>query len=174
MEEWKEIEGFEGRFAINRDGEILSLIRGRKRKTQCGIYERVNLQDKYGKKHTVSVHRLIANAFIPNPQNKPEVNHINGNKLDNNIENLEWVTRSENAQHAVDTGLMSGQKNDSKSIAVDMFTVEGEFIKTFPSTMQVQRELGLYHANVSRVCKRHPKYNTAYGYIWRYHETSND
>ena len=175
MEEWKEIEGFEGRYAVNKKGEVLSLLRGRIMKTNSSQrYERTCLRDSNNKKRMVSIHRAVAIAFIPNPLNKPAVNHKNGNRLDNNVDNLEWVTYRENSQHAVDTGLMFSPKNDSKSKAVDMFTKDGVFIKTFPSTMQVQRDLGIYHANISRVCKQHPKYNTAHGYIWRYHETSND
>lgn len=71
---------------------VLSILNG---------YYKVNL-GKYG---TYLVHRLVAQTFIPNSENKPQVNHINGNKRDNRVENLEWVTASENAQHALRTGL---------------------------------------------------------------------
>lgn len=72
----------------------------------CG-YCMVSLIDDKGKKHLKSVHRLVAEAFIPNPDNKPQVNHINGNKCDNSVSNLEWCTAAENTQHAYANGLIS-------------------------------------------------------------------
>lgn len=68
--------------------------------TICNGYPRIKFHSK-----RYSVHRLVAMAFIPNPENKPEVNHIDGNKTNNNVGNLEWVTHSENVKHAVRTGL---------------------------------------------------------------------
>jgi predicted DNA-binding protein YlxM (UPF0122 family) len=68
-----------------------------------------------GKSKNLSLHRIVAETFIPNPENKPEVNHIDGNKLNNTVENLEWNTRKENADHAYRTGLFGKNEDFSKS-----------------------------------------------------------
>jgi hypothetical protein len=121
----KETEGFEG-YYVDELGNIFSDVyhptqnKNRKlRKLKSGLdangYPIVNLCIN-GKAHTKKIHRLVAQAFIPNLENKATVNHINGIKTDNRVENLEWATRSENSQHAYDTGLQSavtkrGEKN---------------------------------------------------------------
>lgn len=70
-----------------------------------------------GKRSIKSVHRLVALAFIPNPKNKPEVNHRNGNRFENSTSNLQWVTRKENAQHAYDNGLQTAKKGEKSHFA---------------------------------------------------------
>jgi len=97
-------------YTIREDGEIRSRF-GRVVKPQISKngYVRVELwQDGQGKKYLL--HRLLASAFIPNPQGKPQVNHIDGDKLNNALCNLEWVTQSENQKHAYDAGLQRGYK----------------------------------------------------------------
>lgn len=90
-------------YSISINGIVINESTGRELKHDLSaMYPRVRL-GKYGGKH--HIYRLIANAFIPNHDNKPQVNHKDGNKHNNNIDNLEWVTASENMQHAVDTGL---------------------------------------------------------------------
>jgi len=122
QEIWKDIKGYQGLYQVSNKGRIKSLARyitvnhvnngnytyfqNEKILTPKGQrYLKVALR-KDGKKHWHSMHRLIAIHFIPNPQNKPEVNHINGNKQDNAISNLEWNTSSENKEHAYRIGLM--------------------------------------------------------------------
>jgi len=116
---FKSVSGYEGYFEISESGEVwgikrmvvtvngLRTIRGRKIKERINNngYWEVRLS-KDGKSTTTFIHILIAKAFIPNPLNKSEVNHINGIKTDNRLENLEWVTHSENMKHAYKLGLI--------------------------------------------------------------------
>jgi hypothetical protein len=105
MEQWKTIEGY-SKYKISSDGRIWSnswnQLMG---DSTSGGYKVISLYNDDGVRHTVKIHRLVALAFIPNPDDKPEINHINGVKSDNRIENLEWVNRSENQQHARKNGL---------------------------------------------------------------------
>ena len=103
----KTIVGFEN-YSVTEDGRVFSHIYNKFLKPflRESTYEYfyVNLY-KDGKKSKHSIHRLVASAYIPNQHNKPQVNHINGKKLDNRLENLEWVTASENGIHAYKNGL---------------------------------------------------------------------
>lgn len=121
---WKIVPYFENHYKVSRDGKISSINRvvirtdGRlctypEKQIDTRInnrgYESVRLS-KGGKTVTRFVHRIVAQAFVPNPENKPCVNHINGLKIDNRCENLEWVTHQENIRHAYDTGLVESNK----------------------------------------------------------------
>ncbi len=122
METWKDVKGYEGIYQVSSHGRVKSLARvvndifGEHMTEEIIMhpgkgkhYYHVRLC-KNGAKETTSVHRLVAKTFIRNPDNKPCVNHIDGNKLNNHVENLEWVTYSENIQHAIRTGLKKPQK----------------------------------------------------------------
>jgi hypothetical protein len=115
MEEvWRDIVGYERLYQVSNWGRVKSLPRNgtikeerilKPRVTKNG-YLYVHFRNGNISKY-VKIHRLVAEAFIPNPENKPQVNHINGNKLDNRVDNLEWNTASENTMHAFKLGLFT-------------------------------------------------------------------
>jgi hypothetical protein len=106
---WKDVPTFSGRYEASETGEIRHATTKHIRKQRINKfgYCQINISrnDGTGKSNTVLVHKLIAETFIPNPDNLPEINHINGVKSDNRVENLEWCTRSENQIHAYKMGL---------------------------------------------------------------------
>lgn len=120
---WKDVVGWEGLYEVSNMGNVRSVDRylghpksptGAFRKGKMLIPRSKKYADihlwKNSKYVSTHVHRLVALAFIPNPENKPEVNHMDGNRLNNNVNNLEWVTKQENMEHAIRLGLMPDQK----------------------------------------------------------------
>ena len=108
------IKGYEGRYSISRDGTLYSHLRN-KILSPCydsGGYLHIRLR-KNGSGSSYKVHRLLAIQYISNPLNKSQINHINGIKDDNRLENLEWCTSQENVQHAFDTSLTVGLLGES-------------------------------------------------------------
>lgn len=122
----------------------------------------------------ILIHRIIAETFIPNPDNKPFVNHIDGNKENYSIKNLEWVTGSENSIHSYKIGLsIIPQKEKLKNgkfyplcKKVNQLSLEGIQIKTFDSIAEAERSLGFHSISISKCCRG--KVKSAHGYKWTY------
>lgn len=164
----KKIEQFPN-YIISESGEIVNITNGRKINPFINnLYYRVNLFVSKTEKKMCYLHRLMAETFIPNPENKKEVNHIDGNKLNNSLNNLEWVTRIENSQHSYKYGLQRAKrgKNNMKHKKVIQYNLNGEEIKVWDCVMDIQRELGFPSGGISNSCLG--KNKTSYGYKWKY------
>ena len=166
---FKPVNEWEGLYEVNENGEVKSIPRnGTKRKgktlshsTDSYGYEVVKMRNK-DKVKTMKVHRLVAEVFIPNPHNKPQVNHKNGDKTDNTVGNLEWVTASENIRHAKDLGLQCECPNRQ---AVEQLTKHGKKIAVYKSLRQAEELTGIGWTGISAVTRGVRK--SAGGYIWR-------
>lgn len=172
---WKDIKGYEGLYQVSSLGNIRSLNYNNQNRVQIlktakqkNGYLVVGLS-KNGNTKCARVHRLVAKEFIDNPYGKESVNHINGNKADNRVENLEWCTQTENMQHAKRTGLWKIEGKDNyKSKKIIQMDLNGKIIKSFDCIREAGRFLGRENkaSQIMEVCKG--KRNTAYGYKWRY------
>ena len=188
---WKPVVGYEGLYEVSNLGNVRSLAHTtRVAKKDCEYdcphpskvlrpqtrrhgYLSVCLYGKGGKNGRftqVSIHRLVAEAFIPNPENKTEVNHIDENKQNNRADNLEWMTHKENANHGTAIARRAKKQTDNpnrKYRRVQQIDDDGNVVGEFLSAWAVERELGFDHRNV---------YNGLYqggrrcGYYWKFIE----
>lgn len=182
MEEWKDVKGYEGFYQVSNKGEVRNIAvfsykyqRVLKRKSPRPLrpeitydgYKRVVLS-LYGKKRKFSVHRLVAFAFIPNPDNLPEVNHKDENTANNVANNLEWCTAKYNSNYGTLPQRISERcKNDSRiSKAVFQYSMDGSFISAYPSAKEAQRQTGANADVICRVCKGKAKQSG--GFKWTY------
>lgn len=153
-------------YLIDENGSIFSEYSKKYLKTHLNNrgYVVCQLRDINSKNCIVLVHRLVAKTFIPNKfAEQLEVNHKDGNKLNNNVDNLEWCTRKENIRHGIQNGLIS-QLMSKRSIL--QYDLKNHFMKKWKSTVEIESVLGYNHSNIVNCCKN--RYKQAYGYIWRY------
>lgn len=168
----KKIKDFEN-FIIYEDGTVINTKTGNKRSPHIDKdgYLRITLQQKNGKTTTRFIHRLLAEAFIPNPDNKETVNHKDENKQNNDLDNLEWATKKENDNYGTRNQRIKRMGKDNynhKRIAM-CNKITHEIIKEFDSIAEALEELGKNRTNtyaISKVCKN--KALSAYGYWWKY------
>ena len=170
IEVWKDIRGYEGLYQVSSLGKVKSCekmifhFRGGLRKLKEKERKLVFDSDGYlvvdlykeGKGKMNKVHRLVATAFIENTQNKKCVNHKNGIKSDNKVENLEWCTNSENQIHAFETGLKKPQINNEKSVLM-YGKMNGEFVMEFKSIAKASEYLNCKRCDVSSVLRGRQK-----------------
>lgn len=188
MVTWKDIDGFEGIYQISSNGDVRSLdrfdgirdVKGRNIKPNLkqNGYVQVGLR-KEGKRKWFSIHRLVAIHFIKNPENKPQVNHIDCNKQNNRVDNLEWVTSQENFAHAKDNKLINPPKGENHPF----YGLYGERSKSAKKVVRYNKDTGetkLYKAkilakndgfdvtSISKCCNK--KQKTHKGYQWYFAE----
>lgn len=195
-ETWKPIAGYEGRYEISDNGRVKSLARtvpnrhGERKIREKILPQRINRCGYYTVvlcKHCISkfklVHRLIAEAFIPNPENKPFIDHINTVRTDNRIENLRWVSAKENSnniltkdnvnlathtkeimQKKLDTLRKNKRVNAPRKVV--QYTLDGEYVATYDSYNEAHRKTGVRTRSISEYCRGLRL--KAGNYIWRH------
>ena len=161
-EEWRDIKGFEGLYQVSNLGNVRSfkfgkvrmmkLSKGREGYLQLGLL-------KNGKNTTIRVHRLVAEAFISNPNNFTDINHKDECKTNNRVDNLEWCTETHNIEYSCATPILQ-------------YNLLGVFLKEWVSMANVQRELNISASHICQCCKGDRK--SAGGYIWRYASERRD
>lgn len=187
---WKDIKGYEGLYQVSNLGNVMSWVNNSQHKRTRGLilkpriskhgYYYINIY-KDGKRKTVKNHRLVATHFISNPKNLPCVNHRDGNKLNNKVSNLEWVTYSENRNHAINTGLVdmnnsslfkSGENNimfgakSPRRRRIVQLDLDGNFIREWDCIADAQTTYNTAH--ISAVCRGKRHHDK--GFIWKYTE----
>lgn len=166
MEIWKEIEYTNGLYQVSNYGNVKSLKFGNERILKpkiksdgyCGVHFRID-----GKEYNKTIHRLVAQAFIPNPNNLSQVNHINEDKTDNRVENLEWCTAKYNSNY----GTRIKRRIEKVKKPILQFTLDGDFIRKWDSIKDATFDLrGCKSGRIVDCLKGRDK--QAYGYKWGY------
>ncbi len=179
MEVFKDINGYEGLYKVSNKGNIKSLV---KRYKGINILNKGIDKSRYSivslckdKKHkTKTVHRLVAIAFIPNAENKPQINHKDGNKQNNNVNNLEFVTAKENMKHAFANGLIIRNTDkiakQKRKVVLQINPENGDTVNKYNSAHEAARLTGFNRGNISTACRDN---KIMYKYNWKYEAQRN-
>ena len=173
QEIWKSIPNYEGKYEVSNLGHVRSYKQDRKNPRLLkphyqGGYPRINLYKKCELKHYF-VHVLVAQTFIPNPDNKPEINHIDGDKTNNTVANLEWVTPSENINHALQHNLRPQKTSkDTTPRMVFQLPLDCSYLKLWDSISQAAKIMNYNPSGIHRCCSG--KRKTYKGCKWEYLE----
>ncbi|HNX82189.1 MAG TPA: NUMOD4 domain-containing protein [Candidatus Omnitrophota bacterium] len=188
IEVWKSVNGFEGYYEISSHGRLKSY----KKHSDGLILKQTNVKGGYysvvlsanGKTRSMRIHRIVAETFLSNAGGLPEVNHIDGNKQNNHISNLEWCSRSHNARHSIklhpkQCNHMNDFNKYIKPKSILMYDKRGNYIRWFINGADASRETGICHRNILQVCngeKNEYGYTrkSAGGYIWRFESEVNN
>ena len=163
--EWREVKEY-NHYEVNQFGEIRHKIRKKILKPRINNgYQYVNFKIN-GKNINFSVHRIVANAFIPNPNGYTEVNHKDYNRSNNCVDNLEWVSSSQNKYHA----FLKEENKKSRGKAVNQYTKKNKLIKTFDTITEAAQTLRCCVAAISNCCLKRTK--TSQGFLWSFVESS--
>ncbi len=184
---WITIQDYEGNYEVSNLGgvrgvdRIIVMKNNVRRKVKSKTLNHVSDKDGYlliqlnknGKGKLCRVHRLVGEGFILNPQNKPEINHKDGNKENNRASNLEWATSSENMLHSFETGLHKPTKywvgkfgkEHHSSVPVLQYSLTGEFVAEYNGMHEANRQTGISYKYISRCCLGQRK--TTGGFIWK-------
>lgn len=185
LEIWKPVVGYEGLYEVSNIGRVKSLERyvndrGGFKLLKERILKEVQSRSGHLKvklsKNSMSklyfTHRLVAQAFIPNPDNLPVINHKDEDPINNRVENLEWCTVAYNNRYGTVRQRQAEKahlrKHPTQYKKVYQYTKSGELIKEWESICSIQNDLGYNRGNISACCLRKPHYHTAYGYVWRF------
>lgn len=168
---WKDIKGYEGLYMVSNTGRVWSCRQSREMKQSVSKGYLLISLSKLGNKYKTSVHRLVAGSFVDNPEHKKEVNHIDEDKLNNSVSNLEWCTSKENANHGT-----RNKRISDWNIENSRFEIRGvlmmdknteKVLAKFETINDAYRYLGKdINGNISGVCKGN--FNSIYGYKWKY------
>lgn len=174
MEIWKEVNGTNGALEVSSNGRVKSNLRdGRVLKPQIDNKGYLRIRVTLDRKRcSFKVHRLVAQAFLSNPECKPQVNHIDGNKQNNHVDNLEWTTNRENVKHAISSGLFepsfygAATSNERRKLKVEAINLESGEHMLFSSIADAERYFKTRH--ITDVLKG--KRNSAKGHTFEYHK----
>lgn len=160
MEIWKDIRGYEGLYQVSNFGRVRRRSKVLHLNTNTYGYKHVTLS-KGNVQKTAVIHRLVASAFIENPLGLPQINHKDGDKSNNAVGNLEWVTQKENNRHAINSNLRKTKK-------ILLIGNENKVIREFNNRMEINSFLNrrVCQDLITRCCNGQRK--TAYGYVWKY------
>ena len=164
MTEWKSVNGYEEIYEVSDYGAIRR-VGGKilKPKQEANGYRRYHLS-KNGVAKSILAHRIVALAFIENPHGYDTVNHINEDKSDNRVENLEWCDMSYQNRY----GIGAINRNKFKEKPVLQYTKDGQFVRRFDSVKKAAIELGLQETSIHCVCKGIRRYKSTGGYVFKY------